>query len=136
MVQFVPLVLALGITGRAWLPPLHSLPAGFSGMDSIPLSLPCSRLSSPRLPQPFPTAEMLQSFSILVAPPWTLSSLSTSLLSWGAQHWSQHPRGGLTSTEQRGRIPSLNLLAIFCLTQPRISLGFFVARAHWWLMQI
>lgn len=29
---------------------------------------------------------------VFVAFPWTHSSLSTSLLCWGAQHWSQHSR--------------------------------------------
>ena len=41
---------------------------------------------------------------------WTLSSMSMSVSYWGAQHWTQSSRCGLTSAEPRGRMPSLNLL--------------------------
>ena len=37
------------------------------------------------------------------------------------------------SAEQRGRIPSLTLLAMLLWMQPRIQLGFWAARAHCWL---
>lgn len=46
---------------------------------------------------------------------WTLCSSPTSLPCWGAQHWTQQPRGGLASAEWRPRIPSLHLLRM----QPR-----------------
>ena len=36
----------------------------------------------------------------------------------------------LTSAEQKGKITSLNLLAMFCLMQPWRLLAFFAARAH------
>jgi len=36
--------------------------------------------------------------------------------------------------EQRGRIPSLNLLATLLLMQPRTRLAFWAVSAHWWLM--
>ncbi|KAK4809169.1 hypothetical protein QYF61_006427 [Mycteria americana] len=62
----------------------------------------------------------------------TLSSVS--LLYWGAQNWTQHPRCGLTSAELRGRITFLELLAVLYLMQPRIPLAFCAARAHYWLM--
>ena len=49
MVQFVPLVLARGITGRAWLPPLPSLPAGVCRCGFNPPEPSLLRLSSPSL---------------------------------------------------------------------------------------
>ncbi|KAK4810782.1 hypothetical protein QYF61_008754, partial [Mycteria americana] len=51
----------------------------------------------------------------------------------GAQNWIQSSRCSLTSAEERGRITSLDLLAILCLMQPRIPLA-LAARAHCWLM--
>ncbi|KAK4821667.1 hypothetical protein QYF61_027135 [Mycteria americana] len=46
----------------------------------------------------------------------------------------QSSRQGLTRVEQRDRITSLDLLAMLLLTQPRISLAFWAASAHCWLM--
>lgn len=40
---------------------------------------------------------------------WTLSSLSMCISYWGAQHWTQCSRHGLTSAGQRGRITFLPL---------------------------
>lgn len=57
-----------------------------------------------------------------------------SLLYWGAKHWSQNSTLCLTSTEQRWRIPSLNLLAAHCPVQPRSLVAFLVTRAHCWLI--
>ena len=53
---------------------------------------------------------------------------------WGAQTWAQHCRHGLTSTEQRGRVTSLQLLAMLCPVQPRVPLSVFVKRAPCWLL--
>jgi len=39
----------------------------------------------------------------------------------------------LANTKQRGRIISLDLLAMLCLTQPRRLLAAFSSRAHCWL---
>ena len=41
----------------------------------------------------------------------------------GPQSWMQHCRWGLTTAEQRGRIPSLALLAVLVLMQSRIQLS-------------
>lgn len=60
--------------------------------------------------------------------------MSMSLLHWGAKHWSQNSTLCLTSTEQRWRIPSLNLLAAHCPVQPRSLVAFLVTRAHCWLI--
>ena len=57
-----------------------------------------------------------------------------SLLYWGAQHWAQYSRCGLTSAKQRGRITSTDLFTVLCLMQPRIPLAVFAARAPCWLM--
>jgi len=51
-------------------------------------------------------------------------------LHWIAQNWAQHSSCGLSKAEQRGRITSLDLLAVLFLAYPRISLAFLVARAH------
>ena len=48
----------------------------------------------------------------------------------GLQSWTQDSTWGLTSAEQRGRITSLDLLAMLLLIQPRIQLPFWVARPH------
>ena len=42
---------------------------------------------------------------------WTCSNSSMSFLCWGPQSWTQSCRWGLSRGEQRGRIPSLDLLA-------------------------
>lgn len=62
----------------------------------------------------------------------TLSSLSKSLLHWGAWNQTHYSRWGFTSAEGKGH--PLDLLATLLLTPSRISLAFFVARAHCWLM--
>lgn len=41
---------------------------------------------------------------------------------------------GLTSTDQRGRITSLDLLEMPFLMQPGVMLVVFTSRAHCWLM--
>jgi len=67
---------------------------------------------------------------------WTLTSMSTSLSYLGAQNWTQHSRWGLTSAEQKERIPSLHLLATLCPMQSRTPLvrAVFAARACSWLL--
>jgi len=64
-------------------------------------------------------------FIILMALHWTLSSMSISVLYCEAQNWTQYSRCGLTCTEQRGRITSLNLLTTLIFMQLRIPLAFF-----------
>jgi len=59
--------------------------------------------------------------------------MSMSLLYWGAQNWTQCSRSGLTSAEQRGRIPCLALLAALLLVQPRMAAVVCAARARCWL---
>ncbi|NXA57058.1 GOGB1 protein, partial [Nothocercus julius] len=71
---------------------------------------------------------------ILVALRWTLSSSSTSLLYWVAQHWTQFSSGGLSRAEHRGRIPSLDLLQTLFLMCPRTPLAFLATRAPCCLM--
>ena len=46
----------------------------------------------------------------------------------------QDSRLGLTTAEQRGRIPSLNLLAMMLGMQPRVQLAFWAVSACCWLM--
>lgn len=71
---------------------------------------------------------------IFVALHWTCSVSSLSLLSWGAQNWTQHSRCGLTRSEWRGRITSLELLATLFLMNPRTPLAFLATRKYCWLM--
>ena len=59
---------------------------------------------------------------------------STSFLCWGPQTWMQHSRWGLTRAEQRGTIPSLDLLATPQLMQPMMQLAFWAASMNCWLM--
>lgn len=51
--------------------------------------------------------------------------MSMSVLHCGAQNWLV-----VTSTECRGMITSLDLLAMLLLMQPRMTVVFFAARAH------
>ena len=57
-----------------------------------------------------------------------------SFLCWGFQGWMQDSRWGLTRAEQKGRIPSLDWLAMFPLMQPRVRLAFWTVSTHCWLM--
>lgn len=50
-------------------------------------------------------------------------SLCMCLLYWKVQLWTQHSRC-FSSAEQKRRITSLSLLAMFCLMQPRRMFGF------------
>lgn len=54
---------------------------------------------------------------------WTLSSMFMPLLYWGAQNWTYHSKCGITSSEQREKILSLDLLAVLCLMQHRLWLA-------------
>ena len=65
---------------------------------------------------------------------WTCSSPSMSFLWWGAQNWTQHSRCSLTSTEYRGTITALLLLATPYLIPARMPLAFLATWAHCWLM--
>lgn len=56
-----------------------------------------------------------------------------SLSYWGDQNWMQKFRCDLTKAQQRRRVTFPNLLAIFCLLQPRMTFP-IVARAHCQLM--
>ena len=42
-------------------------------------------------------------------------------------------QGGLPRVEQRGRIPSLDLLPTLLWVQPRVQLAFWAVNAHFWL---
>jgi len=63
-----------------------------------------------------------------------LWALSTSLLCWGPQAWTQDSRWGFTSAAQRSRITSLSLLATPLLMQPRVPLAFWAVSACIWCM--
>ena len=117
---------------RARLHLLCTLPSGIYICGEDPPRLLFSRLNSPSSLSPSSLERCSSPFPIAVALHWTLSSLSLSLLSWGAQHRTQPSRGGLTSAEQRGRISSLDLLATLLLVQPRTPLAFFAASASTW----
>lgn len=54
-----------------------------------------------------------------------------SFLYW---NWTQCSWHVLTSAEQRGRILSLDLLAMLSLAQRRIPFTFFATRARFWLV--
>lgn len=62
--------------------------------------------------------------------PWTRSKRFITFLFCGLHSWTQHSRWDLTRAEQRGKIPSLTLLAILLCVQPRIHLAFLSASAR------
>ena len=87
--------------------PTDKLP---SSLFSISLSLSlCNKCSNP-----------FTIFMIHHLPP---SSMSTLLLYWGAQAWTQDSRCCVSSAEQRGTIISLDPPAILCTKQPGMLLG-------------
>lgn len=61
---------------------------------------------------------------ILVTLCWHLTNNSVYLLCQAAQNWTLHPRDGLISAEQSGRIIFCDLLATLCLMQLRTPLAF------------
>lgn len=50
-----------------------------------------------------------------------------------SQYWKQYSECILTTVEQRGRVTSLELLAVTFLIQPRRLLAFLATRVHCWL---
>ena len=120
--HFVPT--AIGpVTGHQWKEPgsisLHLLSRYLCMLIRSSPSLFCSRLNNPSSLSLSSWDRCSSPFITSVAHRWTLSSMSMSLLCWGAQNRTQHSRCNLTSAEQKGRLTSLLLLAIFPLVQPR-----------------
>lgn len=72
--------------------------------------------------------------TIIVALCSTRSSMSTSLLYWRAQDWSQHCRCGFSPAEESRRITCLDLLEMLFKTQPWRLLATFAARSPCWFM--
>ncbi|KAK4830703.1 hypothetical protein QYF61_012872 [Mycteria americana] len=111
--QFVPIA-SCPVTGHHQIQPgsVFSTPSlqVFIYIDKMSPQPSLLQAQQSQLSQPFLIGEMLQSLHHLHGP--LLDSLQR----------------GLTSAEQRGRITSLNLLAILCLMQPRITLAFFATR--------
>lgn len=60
--------------------------------------------------------------------------MSMSLMDRGAQNRIQPSWGDLSSDDQRGRVPSLDLLAMLCLMKPVLPSAFLAARTCCWLM--
>ncbi|KAK4816063.1 hypothetical protein QYF61_011071 [Mycteria americana] len=93
-----------------------------------PLSLLFSRLDKPRVlshsSQDMPSSPVTSS----VALRWTHSRTFTSFLNGGAQNCTQRSRGGHTSAEYSGMMPSLDQLVVLCLMHPRMRVpqGFLV----------
>lgn len=58
----------------------------------------------------------------------------SSFLHWEASNWTLYPKWSLISTEYKGIITFLELLAVLLLLQPKTALAFFAARAHCWLL--
>ncbi|KAK4831314.1 hypothetical protein QYF61_016803, partial [Mycteria americana] len=89
-----------------------------------------SLLQTEELSQPVFIAEVLQPSDHLHGP--ALDSLQQVhiLLRFGAPELDAALQGGLTRAEQRGRIPSLALLATLLWMQPRIRLAFWAVSAH------
>ena len=76
-----------------------------------PQSLLLSRLNSPSSLSLSSQERCSIPWIIFVALLWMCPNSSMSLLYWGPHIWTQYCRWGHTSTEQRGRINSLALLA-------------------------
>ena len=132
----LPLLLSMGTTEKnlffipphqlfthtAKIPPEPSLPQALSSLLPA-LSADPHRKDAP-VPAPFCWARS-DIFLVLGSP-----ELDPALQMWPHQHWTQHSRCGLTSTEKRGRIRSLVLLAMLFLLQPRMLLALLATRLH------
>lgn len=102
--------------------PLQSSPAGW-------------KLPSSLTGKVFPSQERCSiPFTTSGATHWTLSIMSSCLLYWRAQNWKYSSRYDFTGAKYRGRVTSLELLAILHLMQSRILLTFLVARKHHWFV--
>jgi len=84
----------------------------------------------PQLSQSFLTTEVFQPSNHFRGLLWPHSNRSISFVCWGLQSWTQGSWWALTRAEQRGRVPSLDLLATMLLMQPRVWLAFWAASAH------
>jgi len=121
----LPLILALGTTGKSLAPfSLHSFFVYFYTLRSL-LSLLFSGLKIVQALSAFPRRSKVPSSCS-----WHFSGLFLArlcLFYWG------HSTPGVASpgSEEKERITSLHLLAIFSLMQPRIPLAFFVIKAHY-----
>jgi len=137
--QLVPLA-SCPVAGHQWKEPgsisLHLLSRYLCTLIRSSPSLLCCRLNSPSSLSLSSQERCCSPFIISVARFWTLSSMSMSLLCWGAQNWTQRSRCNLTSAEQKGRLTSLLLMAMFPLVQPRYCwlFCFLATRAHCLLM--
>lgn len=114
-----------------WLPFLYSPLRCLLWMDKMPLRLLSSRLNSPWLS----ARKVFQSFNHLCGPSLVLSQYVPVSLVLGNTALQML----LTGAKQKGRITSLDLMAMLCLMQPQgISpqecLAFFAAKGYSWLM--
>jgi len=115
------LVLTRGTMVKSMDPPsLHPPFRSLYTLLRFSLSLIFSRLNNLSFLSLFSQERCSSLLNILVALTWTFSSISRSLLNWEPQTWTQSSRCSLTSTKWRGRIISLDLLAMSCPVQPRI----------------
>lgn len=71
---------------REWLPPLPTLLSCGCRVERSP-EPPLLKTQQTQLPQPFPTRQVFQRFTSLVAFCWMCSRVSMSLLRRGAQDW-------------------------------------------------
>jgi len=89
-----------------------------------PCSLLFSRLNSPNSLSLSSQERCSSPHIIFVALLCTRSNRSMSFLCRRLQSWMQDCRWGLTRAEQRGRTPSLDLLAMLLLMRPKVQLAF------------
>ena len=103
----------------------------WAGRDSkdhlVPTPLPWAGTPSTR---PGCSEEVLHLSDLFVAFLWTHFNRSISSLCWELQSQMQNSRWALTRMEQRGRIPSLDLLPTLLLMQPRAQMAFWTVSAH------
>ncbi|KAK4807440.1 hypothetical protein QYF61_001991 [Mycteria americana] len=88
----------------------------------------------PQLSQPVLIGEVLQPPDHFCGPPLDPLQQLHVLLVLRTPELDAVLQGGLTRAEQRGRIPSLDLLATLLWMQPRMLLAFWAASAHCRLM--
>lgn len=105
---------------ETWIAPSPQI---FMNIDEFSPEPPLLQAQQTQLSQPLLTREVLQSLQHLDVPLLDCLQCVILLLNWGAKNWTQCSTCSFTSLEYRGRITSLDLLAMPCLTQPSQQQG-------------
>ena len=128
-----PLVLSLHVLVKSPSPALLQAPSGTGRLlYGLPRAFSSPGWTAP-VPAGFPHSRGAPALWSFLWPPLDpLQQVQVSFLCCGLQSWMQDSRWGLTRADQRGRIPSLDLLATLLLMQLRMRLACWAVSTHCW----